>query len=133
MLLRWPDGVLSSKTSPWRSRNLESLCFWRLRSSRASSRARARSRAASHSSSGTHTSTMLPTESILARNSASLRSFFLRLSAAGFIILDTAPMTQSTPREESFFCRSNPVTPDSYTHLAPGSMDRIHSATAQAS
>lgn len=85
------------------------------------------------SSSGTHTSTTLPTESILARNSASLRSFSLRLSAAGFIILETAPMTQSTPRAVSFFCRSNPVTPDSYTHLVAGSMDRIHSATAQAS
>ena len=92
---------------------MESLCFWRFRSSRASSRARTRSRAASHPSSGTHTSTTLPTESILARNSASLRSFFLRLSAAGFIILETAPMTQSTPSAASFFCRSKPVTPDS--------------------
>ena len=54
-----------------------------------------------------------------ARNSASLRSFFLRLSALGLIIFETAPTTQSTPRPESLFCRSKPVTPDSYTHC-PG-------------
>ena len=32
---------------------------------------------------------------------------------AGFIILDTAPTTQSTPRAESSRCRWKPVTPDS--------------------
>ena len=48
-----------------------------------------------------------------ARNSASLRSFFFRPSALGFIVFDTAPTTQSTPREEGFFCGPNPVTPDS--------------------
>ena len=75
----------------------------------------------------------LTAESIRARNSASLRSFFLRLSAAGFIILETAPTTQSTPREESFFYSSNPVTPDSCTHLAAGSTDLARSAAAAAS
>ena len=69
----------------------------------------------------------------LAILAASLRSFFLRLSALGLIIFETAPTTQSTPRPESLFCRSNPVTPDSYTHLAFGSTDRTHSATAPAS
>ena len=49
------------------------------------------------------------------------------------VIFETAPTTQSTPRPESLFCRSNPVTPDSYTHLAFGSTDRTHSATAPAS
>ena len=39
------------------------------------------------------------------------------------IIFETAPTTQSTPRPESLFCRSKPVTPDSYTHLAPGSTE----------
>ena len=128
-----PVGVLSSKTSPCLSRNLERRCFERERSSLASSSALVRSRAASHSSSGTHTSTTLPTDSMRARNSASLRSFFLRLSALGLIIFETAPTTQSTPRPESLFCRSKPVTPDSYTHLAPGSTERTHSATAPAS
>ena len=112
---------------------MESRCFARERSSLASSSALVRSRAASHSSSGTHTSTTLPTDSMRARNSASLRSFFLRLSALGLIIFETAPTTQSTPRPVSLFCRSKPVTPDSYTHLAPGSTERTHSATAPAS
>ena len=128
-LLR-PVGVFSSKTHPCLSRNFDSICLERATSSRASSSARVRSLAASHSSSGTHTSTMLPTASILARNSASLRSFFLRLSAAGLIILDTAPTTQSTPMASSFFCRSKPVTPDSYTHLAGCGSERTQSATA---
>ena len=55
------------------------------------------------------------------------------LSALGLIIFETAPTTQSTPRPESLFCRSKPVTPDSYTHLALGSTERTHSATAPAS
>ena len=49
------------------------------------------------------------------------------------VIFETAPTTQSTPRPESLFCRSKHVTPDSYTHLAPGSTERTHSATAPAS
>ena len=49
------------------------------------------------------------------------------------VIFETAPTTQSTPRPESLFCRSKPVTPDSYTHLAPGSTERAYSATAPAS
>jgi hypothetical protein len=68
-----------------------------------------------------------------AGNSASFRSFFLRLSALGLIILGTAPTTQSTPSAASLFCRSNPVTPDSQTHFAAGSRDPAHSATSAAS
>ena len=113
MPLRRPDGVVSLNACPCLSRNFDSRCLQRFKSSLASSSARTRSRAASHSSSGTHTSTTLPTDSMRARNSASLRSFFLRLSALGLIILDTAPTTQSIPIEDSLFCRSNPVTPDS--------------------
>ena len=108
-----PVGVASLNTYPCRIRNFDSLCLQRLKSSLASSSARTRSRAASHSSSGTQTSMTFPTESILARNSASLRSFFLLRSADGLIIFETAPTTQSTPSAVSFFCRSNPVTPDS--------------------
>lgn len=108
-----PVGVVSLNTYPCLRRNFDSRCLQRFRSSRASSRARTRSRAASHPSSGTHTSTTLPTDSMRARNSASLRSFFLLRSAGGLIILDTAPTTQSIPIEDSLFCRSNPVTPDS--------------------
>ena len=108
-----PDGVVSSNTRPCLSRNLRSICFDRVHSSRASSRARVRSRAASHSPSGTQTSTTLPTASVLARNSASFRSFLRPRSAGGLIILETAPTTQSIPRAASFFCRSKPVGPDS--------------------
>ena len=71
-----PFGVVSLNAYPCRIRNFDSRCLQRFRSSRASSSARTRSRAASHSSSGTHTSTTLPTDSMRARNSASLRSFF---------------------------------------------------------
>ena len=105
--------MVSPNTYPCLRRNFDSRCLQRFRSSRASSRARDRSRAASHPSSGTHTPTTLPTDSMRARNSASLRSFFLLRSAGGLIILDTAPTTQSIPIEASLFCRSNPVTPDS--------------------
>ena len=108
-----PVGVVSLNAYPCRIRNFDSRCLQRFRSSRASSSARTRSRAASHPSSGTHTSTTLPTDSMRARNSASLRSFFLLRSADGLIIFETAPTTQSTPSAASLFCRSNPVTPDS--------------------
>ena len=59
--------------------------------------------------------------------------FFLRLSALGLIILDTAPTRQSIPIEDSLFCRSNPVTPDSQAHLADGSTDDTQPATSAAS
>ena len=102
-----------SNTYPCLSKNFDSSCLERNSSSRASSSARDRSRAASQSSSGTHTGDTLPAASILARNSASLRSVFLLRSAGGLIIFDTAPTMQSMPSSSSLFARSNPVTPDS--------------------
>ena len=67
------------------------------------------------------------------RISASLGSFFLRLSVLGLSVIGTGLTTQLTPRAVSLVCRSTPLTPDSYTHLAFGSPDRTHSATAPAS
>lgn len=100
-------------TCPCLSRNFESLCRARCRSHLASSRARERSRAASHSSSGTHTSVMFLVARGRARNSASLRSVFLPLSAGGLSILGEAPATQSTPGALSSRARCQPVGPDS--------------------
>ena len=129
LLLLCPEGRVSLKTRPCLSKNFDGLCQ-RVRSSLASSSARTRSRAASHSSSGTQTSMTFPTESILARNSASLRSFFL-FRSAGVDHLRNAPTTQSTPSAASF-CRSNPVT--GLVNALRGRVEgSTHSATAAAS
>ena len=61
---------------------------------------------------GNQTSMTFPTESILARNLASLRSFFLFRSAGGFDA-SSKPRRRRSRRPAPSFWRSEPVTPDS--------------------
>ena len=97
----WPEGSLSSKTSPVaHGRNGESAAFG-LRSSQASSRARAGCGQPRLVASGTHTSTISCHRASWLGTRRRYDLVTSRLSAAGFIILDTRAMTQSTPRRAS--------------------------------